>query len=103
MVLLPMCPHWKTLGLMEVQGERKGTVTRGEMHGGSDLLEEKQVGTASFLAVKQVKGGNRMVEVRGPLFHCRGEPLRTWEILEASIPGVPMPGCEEHQSPTVIS
>ena len=33
-------------------------MTRGEMHGGSDLLEEEQVGTASFLAVRQVKGGN---------------------------------------------
>ena len=45
-------------------------MTRGEMNGGSDCLEEEQVGTASFLVThRQVEGGNRMLDVRGPLFH----------------------------------
>jgi len=33
MVLLPMCPCWRTLGLVEVQGGRKGPGTRGEKWG----------------------------------------------------------------------
>ena len=40
------------------------------MHGDSDLLEEEQVGTASFLVThRQVEGGNRMLEFKDPLFH----------------------------------
>ena len=79
---------WRTLGLLEVQGGRKGTVTRGEMNGGSDCLEEEQLGTASFLVThRQVEGGNRMLDVRGPLFHWRGETLRPLGILEAGTQG----------------
>ena len=75
-----------------------------EKHGDSDRLEEEQVVTASFLVTcRQFVGGNRMLEVRDPLFHCRGETLRPWEVLESSTPGVPKPGCEEHQGPLVIS
>ena len=101
MVLLPMWPCWKTLGLVEVQGGRKGTMTRrekwgrkwkissrrrskkgswAEMHGDSDHLEEEQVVTASFLVTCwQVEGGNRMLEVRDPFFS-----LQSWntEALE---------------------
>ena len=44
------------------------------MHGDNDSLEEKQVDMASFLVTcRQVEGGNRMLEGRDPLFHCRGE------------------------------
>lgn len=51
------------------------------MHGDSDHLEEEQVGTASFLVThRQVEGGNRMLEVRDPLFHWRGETPRPWEF-----------------------
>ena len=44
------------------------------MHGDSDHLDEEQVDMASFLVTcRQVEGGNRMLDVRDPLFHCRGE------------------------------
>ena len=75
-----------------------------EMHGDSDPLEEEQVVMASFLVTRrQVEGGNRMLEVRGSLFHCRVETLRPWEVLEASTPGVPIPGCEQHKGPMITS
>ena len=85
-------------------GRKRQARSWAEMHGDSDHLEEEHVVTASFLVTcRQVEGGNRMLEVRDPLFHCRGETLRPWEVLEASTPGVPKPGCEEHQGPLVIS
>ena len=75
-----------------------------EMHGDSDRLEEEQVVTASFLVTRrQVEGGNRMLEVRDSLFRCRVETLRPWEVLEASTPGVPTPGCEQHKGPMITS
>ena len=51
------------------------------MHRDSDCLEEEQVGTASFLVThRQVEGGNRLLEVRDPLSHWRGETPRPWEF-----------------------
>ena len=55
-------------------GKRRQARSWAEMHGDSDRLEEEQVVTASFLITcRQVEGGNRMLEGRDPLFHCRGE------------------------------
>ena len=55
-------------------GRRRQARSWAEMHGDSDRLEEEQVVMASFLVTcRQVEGGNRMLEGRDPLFHCRGE------------------------------
>lgn len=55
-------------------GRRRQARSWAEMHGDSDRLEEEQVVTASFLVTcRQVEGGNRMLEGRDSLFHCRGE------------------------------
>ena len=52
-----------------------------EMHGESDHLEEEQVDMASFLVIgRQAESGYRKWEVRDPLFHCRGETLRSWDV-----------------------
>ena len=51
------------------------------MHGDNDHLDEEQVDTASFLVTcRQVEGGNRMLDVRDPLFHYTVETLRPWEV-----------------------
>lgn len=85
-------------------GWRRQARSWAEMHGDSDRLEEEQVVAASFLVTRrQAEGGDRMLEVRDPFFHCRGETLRPWEVLEARTPGVPTPGCEDHQGPLVTS
>ena len=51
------------------------------MHGDSDHLDVEQVDTASFLVTcRQVEGGNRMLDVSNPLFHCTVETLSPWEV-----------------------
>ena len=75
-------------------GRRRQARSWAEMHGDSDCLEEEQVVTASFLVTcRQVEGGNRMLEGRTHFFIAEVK-LRPWEVLEASTPGVPTPGCE---------
>ena len=51
------------------------------MHGDSDHLEEEHVEMVSFLVTRrQAEGGKRMLDVKDPLFHCRSETLRPWEV-----------------------
>ena len=84
-------------------GRRRQARSWAEMHGDSDCLEEEQVVTASFLVTcRQVEGGNRIWRAETHFFIAEVK-LRPWEVLEASTPGVPTPGCEEHQGPLVTS
>ena len=51
------------------------------MYADSEHLVEEQVDTASFLVIcRQAEGGNRMLEVRDPLFYCRDKTLRPWKV-----------------------
>ena len=80
-------------------GRRRQARSWAEMHGDSDHLEEEQVVTASFLVTcRQVEGGNRMLEGRTHFFIAEVK-LRPWEVLEASTPGVPTPGCQAVRGP----
>ena len=63
------------------QQEKQQEKSWAEMSGDSDHLEKEQVVTASFLVTcRQAEGGNRMLDVKDPLFHCRSETLRPWEV-----------------------
>ena len=67
-------------------GRKRQARSWAEKHGDSDRLEEEQVVTASFVVTcRQFEGGNRMLEVRDPLFHCRDETLRSLrQVLQGS-------------------
>ena len=74
-----------------------------QTHGDSEHLEEEHTSTASFLVTcRQAEGGNRMLEVRDPLFHWSMKHQGPGRTLETRTPGAQVRAPRSTGSPVHI-